>query len=475
VLSPFGVRQIDLGNPVADHPLNRGLVSWWLPLPNTSGGSRLLDIVRGPGSRYTGTLTGGPTWEAGPTGFASINFDGSDDRVTTFDFTDPVVTVTGWFNTRSLSALQHIFGHRNTTRRSQLMIAATTGTVTFETSNTTPTVNSINSASTVTVDRWYWFCATVDYPNTFKALWLNGVEETSTTGISGALGAGGVAFALGSRSATLSGPFNGRITGARYYGRAFTGSEQYALYADELAGCPTTLRRYTPKTFSFGKPAAGGAVTTLTADVGTFTLSGQSAVLKRALAVVGGTGSYALSGQNATLDYDQRVVAETGSYALSGQTANLSKNYPLTAAVGAFVLSGQDATLDYDQKLAAAVGSFALSGQDATLAKSGTPGATDTGTFALSGQDASLLTSQKLTAAVGSFSLSGQDAALRQNYAVSAETGTFEVTGQTATLDNDQKLSAGTGTYAFTGRRAYLLAPGDSAAEQSNLTTLHAG
>jgi uncharacterized protein YodC (DUF2158 family) len=72
-------RYLNLGSPVETaHPLNLGLVSWWLPLPNNSGGFTLFDLMR----RNNGTLTNGPAWAAGAHPFAhALSFDGSDDHV----------------------------------------------------------------------------------------------------------------------------------------------------------------------------------------------------------------------------------------------------------------------------------------------------------------------------------------------------------------------------------------------------------
>ncbi len=55
-----GPRLIDLGNPVADHPLNRGRVQWLLPVPQWAAGLTWQDL----GKRYPGTLAGGCGWDA---------------------------------------------------------------------------------------------------------------------------------------------------------------------------------------------------------------------------------------------------------------------------------------------------------------------------------------------------------------------------------------------------------------------------
>ena len=55
----FGPSTINYGQPVnRDAPLNRGLVGWWLNLPMTQGGGRLLDLC----GKNHGVKTGSPTW-----------------------------------------------------------------------------------------------------------------------------------------------------------------------------------------------------------------------------------------------------------------------------------------------------------------------------------------------------------------------------------------------------------------------------
>ena len=76
-------------------------------------------------------------------------------------------------------------------------------------------------------------------------------------------------------------------------------------------------------------------------------------------------GSFSLSGQNAGLVTDVIFAADNGSFSLSGQNAGLTEvgNF----SHGSFSLSGQDATLYEVTALDAANGSFSLSGQDASF------------------------------------------------------------------------------------------------------------
>src|SRR5688500_11296274 len=98
-------RPVSLLGPVNRlHPLNRGLVAWFLTLPGLSGGLKwhnLMDLSNGP----HGTLTSmdPPTdWvsaKARPGGFGALDFDGSNDDVR---FTFPIaianvpITASAW-------------------------------------------------------------------------------------------------------------------------------------------------------------------------------------------------------------------------------------------------------------------------------------------------------------------------------------------------------------------------------------------
>ena len=89
---------------------------------------------------------------------------------------------------------------------------------------------------------------------------------------------------------------------------------------------------------------AGGY--TLTAEAGSFTLSGQAAGLVAARKLSADAGAFALSGQTVALRADRLLTASQGAFTLTGQDADLiAPNYTLTADAGSFTLTGQDATL----------------------------------------------------------------------------------------------------------------------------------
>jgi hypothetical protein len=156
--------------------------------------------------------------------------------------------------------------------------------------------------------------------------------------------------------------------------------------------------------FAFTKPSgftgpsepAAPTAYTLTADSGSFSLTGQAASLLKGSLLAAASGSYVLTGSAASLSY----TTATG--------------YTLTADSGVFNLAGADASLLYGRKVAAASGAFALAGQTATL-KAGRTLAAAFGQFTLAGQAATLsyaqLNAYTLTALGGTYVLTGGEAA----------------------------------------------------------------
>lgn len=133
---------------------------------------------------------------------------------------------------------------------------------------------------------------------------------------------------------------------------ASTGNNTHSAAYKQVAA--TTAPTYDPDFASVSSVAWGAAVAayklsaaayTLTASVGSFTLSGQAAGLKAGRKVAAGTGSFSLSGQPAGLRATRAVAAGVGSYALTGIPAGLAAARRVAAAAGSFILTGADADL----------------------------------------------------------------------------------------------------------------------------------
>lgn len=112
---------IDWQNPISNHPLNNGLVEWYLAgVPGRSWGG---GIWRGLKNRYPGTLTNmdpATDWVPGgrPGGWGALDFDGSNDYVT---FDSSLIGSTGtlmmWatpaFNAADDAVIAQLFGFGN--------------------------------------------------------------------------------------------------------------------------------------------------------------------------------------------------------------------------------------------------------------------------------------------------------------------------------------------------------------------------
>lgn len=206
-------------------------------------------------------------------------------------------------------------------------------------------------------------------------------------------------------------------------------------------------------TYKSAAPTDGQA--SLTAEAGSFTLTGQAAGLQAQRRMAAGTGAFDLTGQDAGLRVTRRMTAEAGSFTLSGQSATLVRALRLTAGTGAFSLIGQDAALNVagSSTLAAETGVFALGGQAAGL-RAARRLAAEPGSFSLAGQAAGMRVARLLTADAGVFTLAGQPAGLRVARRLGADAGSFVLTGQDAALLLRRRLSADTGMFELVGREA---------------------
>ena len=98
----------------------------------------------------------------------------------------------------------------------------------------------------------------------------------------------------------------------------------------------------------FKSPSGGSGVNyTLDGSVGTYTLTGQSATVKRGYSLSGAAGTYTLTGQNATVKRGYSLSGSVGTYTLTGQNATVKRGYSLSGNVGTYTFTGQDATATY--------------------------------------------------------------------------------------------------------------------------------
>jgi len=176
---------------------------------------------------------------------------------------------------------------------------------------------------------------------------------------------------------------------------------------------------------------------TLTADAGSYALSGQTAALKVGHVLTSAAGSYSLTGQNSTLTYGKSIIAAAGAYTLTGQNASFSVTYDLAGGVGSYTLSGQAASLKKDYILRAAAGDTSnyLFWDTAALQWGGNDLAWGVSTsYVVTGQAATLKVGHVLASGAGSYTLSGQDAGLYVGHRLAIDADSYVLTGYDAGL-----------------------------------------
>ncbi|MEL7591815.1 MAG: hypothetical protein AAGU17_11055 [Anaerolineaceae bacterium] len=177
-------------------------------------------------------------------------------------------------------------------------------------------------------------------------------------------------------------------------------------------------------------------------------------------------GSFTLTGINTNLKVDRKMAPGAGAFALAGQDISLTKaaalrQLTLTADVGNFAVSGQEINLKAGRIIQPSAGSFALTGLDAALTKVGLNHYTlsaSAGLFAMSGEDIGLLAHRALLPNATSFTMTGLPAPLKVGRKIVASVGEFTLTGKEALLYAGRKMSLQAGAFSGVGNSISLVA-----------------
>lgn len=155
------------------------------------------------------------------------------------------------------------------------------------------------------------------------------------------------------------------------------------------------------------------------------------------------------------------LTAQSGSYTISGQQATLLRHRNLTVSAGTYNITGQSVNITYSPTaavytLTAQAGSYSLTGLSATLLKSKLL-STSSGSYSITGNSATISKNRVLTATSGSYTITGSSTTLTYVpltpvYTLTAQTGVYNITGQTAQLLRHRLLTTSAGSYVYTGQ-----------------------
>jgi hypothetical protein len=248
------------GNPVrTDEPLNRGLTSWWMQLPNRlgGGGTRFRDLC----GRNHGTLTNTPTW-VGPIGraggYGSHSYVSASSQYIATGITSSLTTFSmcAWFNSNAYGATNRdIFGKDVASPRGWTLHTVN-NIIRLESNGT----GSHDGTTTLVTNTWYhvWFVSNG------TTLWgyLNGKLEVGPITVT-LSNNNGAQLDIGRRPFTSFNHYwSGYIDDVRLYNsRAVSATEALAIYQDSRLGSPRTLNRVRHRPYS-ETDAAGAAPTT---------------------------------------------------------------------------------------------------------------------------------------------------------------------------------------------------------------------
>lgn len=185
--------------------------------------------------------------------------------------------------------------------------------------------------------------------------------------------------------------------------------------------------------------APNGTVYTLTAQSGSYTLSGSVVTLLRSKLIVASGGSYNLTGTSASISRNKYLTASGGAYSLLGSNASISRNRKLTALGGSYTYTGNTIGITY-------TGSTVIYNLNALG-----------GTYLLTGAFANLLKSKKIIAAGGSYTTSGAPAVVSRNRFMVVNGGSYSLTGTSAVISRNRNLIASGGSYNLTASDAIIL------------------
>jgi hypothetical protein len=234
------------------------------------------------------------------------------------------------------------------------------------------------------------------------------------------------------------------------------------LEISDLRGGGGASRGLVVTNAEFEIPDAAPVSETLTAETGSFAVTGQTNNLLVGRLVQADVGSFAITGQETNFIRGYGVIADVGDYVLTGQTSTLTAQRHLTADEGQYVLTGNDATLSLDipATLTADTGEFSLVGQDVVLIR-GYAIVSDEGTYSITPQEVNFSLDRVLTPQEGVYVLTGNDAGLAvvgEDPILTADVGEFTLTGVSTTLTAQRVLPTSQGTFSIIGEDVGVVA-----------------
>lgn len=186
----------------------------------------------------------------------------------------------------------------------------------------------------------------------------------------------------------------------------------------------------------------------LTADAGSYALTGNASAFNRTYVLAGNAGSYSYSGTAANLLSSRKLIADTRSYSYAGVDASFLFSKMLSANGAVYVVSGQAADFRRTIIMQAAQAVYLYSGVDAQFVASRKLSA-DSTSYSYTGQASTFAVNRRLSGEAVNYALTGQAATFRATRQLVADTSGFTYSGSTSGLYYNRKVAADSGSFAF--------------------------
>lgn len=197
--------------------------------------------------------------------------------------------------------------------------------------------------------------------------------------------------------------------------------------------------------------------TVMPADAGSYTVTGQNAIVHPISLLSAAVGSFALTGQAANLQLGNAPLqAAPGSFSVIGKTAGLAAQRVVSGATATYTLVGKAAAFVAAKVLSVGSGAFTASGQNAAFTVSRVLQAVN-GVYTVQGKDAGLNVTRVVAAAVGTYNHTGQAVNFSRGYSINSLPATYTLTGNASILVQARVSSGDAGAFNLTGQNATLL------------------
>ncbi len=248
------------------HPLNRGLVGWWLNQPSFQGGGVFRDLT----GRHDGTLTDmspATDWVRGghPGGWGALDFDGTLDNISVphhADLNPSKITLMFWATTRSFAGYGNYI-EKNFNNGYRIRIEPAGNLRLLNQGGT----NGLTTSGAMTLNKWQFVAFTGDASG-FNAYIDSVFDSSGGSAFLQVANANPLHIGAGILGGNAPEYLDGQLDDVRIYNRALSSNEIAEYYQLSRQGYGGILNRWhLSQNMASPQAAAGGGYSVLRSPI----------------------------------------------------------------------------------------------------------------------------------------------------------------------------------------------------------------